>query len=68
MDNTTDKRQIGPVTTAASGGVAVSFLIAWLVEEFTGREIPSDVQAALGVVLVIIAGWLVKPQGKRVAE
>jgi len=68
MDNTADKRQIGPVTTAASGGVAVSFLIAWLVEEFTGREIPSDVQAALGVVLVIIAGWLVKPQGKRVAE
>lgn len=60
-----DKRQIGPVTTAAGGGVAAAGLISWLIEEFAHIEVPSDVQTYMGILFVIVAGWAVKPKGKR---
>jgi len=63
-----DKRQIGPVTTAASGGVAVAGILTWLIEEFTNVDVPDQVQTYMGIVLVILAGWAIKPRGKRVAE
>jgi hypothetical protein len=63
-----DKRQIGPVTTAASGGVAAAGIISWLIEEFAHKEVPTDVQTYMGILLVILAGWAVKPRGKRVAS
>lgn len=66
--DTVDKRQIGPVTTAVSGGVAASGLICWLIEEFLHREVPTDVQTYIGILFAIGAGWMVKPRGKRVAE
>jgi len=63
-----DKRQIGPVTTAASGGVAAAGILCWLLETAFPVEVPTDVQTYMGIILVIIAGWAVKPRGKRVAE
>lgn len=63
----TDKRQIGPVTTAAGGGVAVAGVICWLFEEFTKRDIPDNVENYVAIILAIAAGWAVRPHGKRVA-
>jgi hypothetical protein len=60
--NTTPNRTIGPVTTASAGGVAVSVIIAWLVQTIFNIGIPSEVQGSIAVVLVIIAGYLVKPR------
>ena len=65
---TPDKRQIGPVTTATTGGVALAGILSWLFEEFTGRDVPTDVQTYLGIVLVILAGLAVRPAGKRAAS
>lgn len=63
-----DKRQIGPVTTAASGGVAVAGILVWLIETFAKVDVPDSVQTYLGIILAILAGLAVKPRGKRVAE
>lgn len=65
---TVDKRQIGPVTTAAGGGVALSGIICWLLEEFAHVTVPTDVQTYFGIVLVIAAGYAIKPRGKRAAQ
>lgn len=62
-----DKRQIGPVTTAAGGGVALAGIIAWLLEITLHVEVPTDVQTYMGIVFVILAGWAVRPAGRRVA-
>ena len=65
---TVDKRQIGPVTTAAGVGAAASGLIAWLLKQFAHIEMPPEVQGYLAIILVVTAGFLVRPRGKRVAE
>lgn len=62
-----DKRQIGPVTTAASAGAAASGLIAWGLKQF-GVEMEPEVQGYLAILLVVAAGFLVRPKGKRAAE
>lgn len=62
-----DKRQIGPVTTAVTGGVALAGIICWIIEEITRVEVPTDVQGYMGIVFAIAAGWAVKPRGKRAA-
>lgn len=67
LGNTVDGRQIGPVTTAASGGVAAAGVVSWLVQTFAHVTVPTDVQTYLGILFVIAAGWAVKPRGKRVA-
>jgi len=66
MSNTTDKRQIGPVTTAASGGVAAAGVLSWVVEQIWEVQVPTDVQTYLGILFVIIAGWAIKPKGAHV--
>jgi len=63
-----DKRQIGPVTTAAGGGVAAAGVLSWAVEQIWHIQVPTDVQTYLGILFVIAAGWAVRPRGKRVAE
>lgn len=63
-----DKRQIGPVTTAAGAGAALSGLIAWLLSEFAHIDMPPAVQGYLAILFVVAAGFLVRPKGKRVAE
>lgn len=65
--DTVDKRQIGPVTTAAGGGVAAAGVLSWIVEQVWHIDVPTDVQTYLGILFVIAAGWAVKPRGKRVA-
>lgn len=62
-----DKRQIGPVTTAAGGGVAAAGVLSWIIETFAHIEVPTDVQTYLGILFVISAGWAVRPRGKRSA-
>lgn len=64
------KRQIGPVTTAATGGAAAAGIIAWLIETLAGIDVPTDVQTYMSIVLVILAGWIVPPRGtgRRIAE
>jgi len=65
--NTDQARQIGPVTTAATAGAAASGLIAWGLKQF-GIDMEPEVQGYLAILLVVGAGWLVRPRGKRVAE
>ena len=62
-----DKRQIGPVTTAATAGAAASGLIAWGLKQF-GVEMEPEVQGYLAILFVVVAGWIVRPHGKRVAS
>jgi len=62
-----DRRQIGPVTTAASGGVAAAGVLSWLIETIWGIQVPTDVQTYLGILFVIGAGLAVRPAGKRSA-
>jgi len=62
-----DKRQIGPVTTAASGGVAAAGVLSWLIETIVHIQVPTDVQTYLGILFVIAAGWAVRPAGRRAA-
>lgn len=64
---TVDKRQIGPVTTAAGGGVAAAGVLSWIVEQVWHIDVPTDVQTYLGILFVIAAGWAVRPRGKRAA-
>lgn len=63
----TDKRSIGPVTTAAGVGAAASGLLAWLLKEFAHIDMPPEVQGYLAIILVVAAGYAVKPKGRREA-
>jgi hypothetical protein len=65
--DTVDKRQIGPVTTAASGGVAAAGVLSWAIELIWHVTVPTDVQTYLGILFVIGAGLAVRPAGKRAA-
>lgn len=69
------KRTIGPVTTAAAGGVgitgALTTLILWILSP--GEVSPEVVAVAIATLIMaaaaLVAGWLVKPgTGKRVAD
>lgn len=60
---TTDQpRTIGPVTTAAGGGAALSAVVAWLLQITLHVDVPVEIQGALAVLFVILAGWLVRPR------
>lgn len=63
---TTPKRQVGPVTMATGGGAAVATLIAWGLS-FAGVEMEALEQGALTIVLIMLAGWSVRPKGRREA-
>lgn len=56
------ERTIGPVTTAAGGGAALSAVISWLLEITLHVDVPTEIQGALAVLFVILAGWAVKPR------
>lgn len=58
-------RQIGPVTTAASAAAAVVLIICWVLQAAWGLEVPTEVQGAVTVVLVALAGWLVPASAGR---
>lgn len=58
-------RNIGPVTTAATGGAALAGIVCWLAEIIFAVEVPTDVQGYLAVVFVILAGWAVPSSNGR---
>ena len=46
-------------STVASGtlGVAVAVLVAWVLQQFVGVEMPGEVQAALGAIVSTVIGF-----------
>lgn len=59
----TQPRTIGPVTTAASGSVAVVVVIAYMLRAIWGIDLPDEVTGAAAVLVSLIAGYLVPPRG-----
>jgi|GEM_PF-5269801 len=57
------KRTIGPVTTAASGSVAVVVVGGYILRTVWGIDLPADVTGAAAVLVSLIAGYLVPPRG-----
>ena len=60
--DTTSTRSIGPVTTAAGGGAALSAVVSWLLQVTLHVDVPVEIQGSLAVLFVILAGWAVKPR------
>lgn len=54
------QRTVGPVTTATSGAAAVVLILVWLLS-FFGIDVPQEVQGAFTVLVVLAAGYAVKP-------
>lgn len=64
----TEKRTIGPVTAATTTAAAAVHVLCWALAGF-GIIVPADTQGAATVVLVALAGYLVRPGGgKRAAR
>lgn len=62
-----EKRSAGPVTMAAGGAAAATTIVCWILG-LAGVDVPGEVQGSLTTLLVLFAGWLVRPgSGKRVA-
>ena len=59
MDNQ-PPRTVGPVTLAAGGGAAVTTVLCWVLSLF-GIDVPPEVQGAVTVLVVLVAGYAVKP-------
>jgi len=57
-------RQVGPVTSAISGSLAVAMIVAWILRQF-GVEVPADIQAAVSVLVSLIAGHFARPAGEH---
>ena len=59
-------RTVGPVTTGAGAGAAAAVVLVYVAEQLTGWDVPSLVEGALGVLLTVGGGWLVRPgSGER---
>lgn len=56
----TNKRSIGPVTTATTTAAAATTVIFWALGHL-GVTAPELVQGAVTILLVAGAGWLVRP-------
>lgn len=52
-----NKAGISPKVVSASAAAAVTTIIAYLVNTFTGVEVPADVQGAFTVILTFAAGY-----------
>lgn len=55
------KRTIGPVTVATSGSMAVVVVVAYVLRAVWGIDLPDEVTGALGVLVAMVAGYLVPP-------
>lgn len=65
-----EQRSIGPVTGATASAAAVTTILFWVLSTL-GIEAPNEVQGAVTVLIVVIAGWLVPAKNdpnKHVAE
>ncbi len=50
--------QASPSTIASAGlGVPVATLVSWLVNVFTGIEVPGPVEAAFGAIVAALIGY-----------
>lgn len=58
---TTPARTVGPVTTASAAGGAAAIVLVYVAETLTGLDVPTLVEAALGLLLTVAGGWLVLP-------
>ena len=58
-------RTVGPVTTASAAGGAAAVVLVYVVEQVTGVDVPTLVEGALGLLLTIAGGYLVKPRGRH---
>ena len=62
-----ETRSAGPVTMAAGGAAAATTVICWALS-LAGVDVPGEVQGSVTTLLVLLAGYLVRPgSGKRVA-
>ena len=48
---------ISPKVVSASAAAAVTTIIAYLVNQFTGVDVPAEVQGAFTVILTFAAGY-----------
>lgn len=55
------KRTVGPVTAASAAAAAVSTVLFWCIQQFTGVDVPAEVQGAVTVLFTLAGGYLVKP-------
>ena len=68
MADTDEKRTVGPVTLATGGAAAATTIICWGLG-LAGVDVPGEVQGSITVLLVLLAGYAVKParRGKYAA-
>jgi hypothetical protein len=55
-----EKRTVGPVTLATGGAAAATTVLCWLLTLF-GVDVPGEVQGSITVLLVLAAGYAVRP-------
>lgn len=53
-------RSVGPVTLATGGAAAATTLLCWILTMF-GVDVPGEVQGSITVLLVLAAGYAVRP-------
>ena len=58
-----EKRTIGPVTLATGGAAAATGLLGWVLS-LVGIHVPVEVQGYITVLLVLAAGYAVRPGRK----
>lgn len=58
------KRNVGPVTMATGGAVALTTLIVGVLDR-VGVPVTTIEQGALSIVFLMLAGWAVRPSGRR---
>lgn len=62
------KRTVGTVTAASATAAALSTVLFWCIQTFTGVDVPAEVHGAVTVFFTLTGGYLVKPgTGKRKA-
>jgi hypothetical protein len=63
-----EKRSVGPVTLATGGAAAATTILCWVLKLF-GVDVPGEVQGSITVLLVLAAGYAVRPsrRGKYAA-
>ena len=64
LNNGPDPRQVGPVTMATGGAAAITTLIVGCLERL-GFPITTFEQGAVTICLIMVAGWIVYPKGRR---
>ncbi|AYQ99933.1 membrane protein [Arthrobacter phage Mendel] len=62
-DTDTEKRSVGPVTLATGGAAAATTIICWVLS-LAGVDVPGEVQGSITVLLVLAAGYAVRPASR----